>query len=430
MIKEAIRFLTDEINDYMSAKLNISPTDPRLVTGNIHKAFDTDSGGGTESLNNKAIVSLINIEEDRLPKRQLPYVIEDDRVVYKNPAVHLNLYLMFAVNMTNYLDALEVLRYIVQFFQQQNVFTREQYPALTSEKLIAELYTLSFEQEKNLWGNLGGKSLPSALYKIRMVPIEEDLPYATGEYITEIGLDFPAEGGQDVKKITPDLNLRVLLQGAWRAALTEMGQELRSASLLPATDPYLGTTTCPGINTVGNVIDWVRIDLSTSTSKANSVKTYAGVVLKDGTIIDPNTKKALQITITGNYYVIISHRNHLAIATSIQLSFTGAPVNYDFTTSQSQAYQNPAITSNAAMAQVAPGRYGMWAGNANGNNTIRATGSPAVNDYSAIVTANSSNSYHNADINMDGHVNTSGAGNDYAFLLSVLNDAIVITQHS
>jgi hypothetical protein len=194
MINKTIKFLTDEINNYLSEKLHVSPTDPPLVAGNIYQAFDTDSGSGTDSLNNKAIISLINIEEDRLSKSQLPYVKENGRVVYKNPTVFLNLYLMFAVNKTNYLDALEVLRYIVQFFQQQYVFTQEQYPSLPSEKLIAELYTLSFEQEKNLWGNLGGKSLPAVLYKIRMVPIEEDLPYATGEYITEIGLDFPAEG--------------------------------------------------------------------------------------------------------------------------------------------------------------------------------------------------------------------------------------------
>jgi len=196
MINEAIRFLTDEINKYLSIKLDIPTTDPRLVSGNISRAFEAEGSTGGESLANKAIISLINIEEDRISKRQLPYVKTDNRIVYKNPAVHLNLYLMFAINLQNYMESLQLLKYIVQFFQQQFVFTRDQYPALASEKLIAELYTLSFEQEKNLWGNLGGKSLPSVLYKVRMVPIEEDLPYASGEFITEIGLQFPPEGEQ------------------------------------------------------------------------------------------------------------------------------------------------------------------------------------------------------------------------------------------
>ena len=194
MINETIRFLTDEVNKYLAIKLDIPTTDPRLVAGNISKAFDTDSGTGTDSLTNKAIVSLINVEEDRLSKRQLPYVKTDNGVVYKNPAVHLNLYLLFAVNLQNYMDSLQLLKYIVQFFQQQYVFNRQQYPDLAVEKIIAELYSLSFEQEKNLWGNLGGKSLPSVLYKVRTVPIEENLPYATGEFITEIGLQFPPEG--------------------------------------------------------------------------------------------------------------------------------------------------------------------------------------------------------------------------------------------
>lgn len=177
------------------APLNISNagTDKRLVAGNVSRAFDSDSGSGADALTNRAIVSLINIEEDRLSKRQVPYVIENDRVVYKNPAVHLNLYLLFAANMQNYMEALQVLRYIIQFFQQQNVFNRAQYPAMATDKLVAEMYSLSFEQEKNLWGNLGGKSLPAVLYKIKVVPVEENMPYASGEFITDMSLQFPGE---------------------------------------------------------------------------------------------------------------------------------------------------------------------------------------------------------------------------------------------
>ena len=138
MINEAIRFLTDEINKYLSIKLDIPTTDPRLVSGNISRAFEAEGSTGGESLANKAIISLINIEEDRISKRQLPYVKTDKRIVYKNTAVHLNLYLMFAINLPNYMESLQLLKYNVQFFQQQFVFTLEQYPARATENLISK----------------------------------------------------------------------------------------------------------------------------------------------------------------------------------------------------------------------------------------------------------------------------------------------------
>jgi len=190
MINEAVRFLTDEVNKYLSLKLGIT-TDDRLVAGNIARAFDADSGGVTNALSNKAIVSLINIEEDRISKLQDPYIKVDNRIVYKNPAVPLNMYLLFAANLQKYDESLTLLSYIIRFFQNQFVFTSATHPTLDPQigKLIADLYTLSFEQVNHLWGTLGGKYLPSVLYKARLVTIDEGIPYAAGEFITEIDIE-------------------------------------------------------------------------------------------------------------------------------------------------------------------------------------------------------------------------------------------------
>lgn len=191
MINEAVKFLTEEVNKYLSIKLEIPTTDPRLVAGNIAKAFDVDSGGGTNALSNKAIVSLINVEEDRISKKQEGYIRADNKIVYKNPAVPLNLYLLFAANLQSYPESLRLLSYIIQFFQYQNVFTSVTHPSLDANirKLVTDLYTLSFEQVNHLWGTLGGKYLPSVLYKVRLVTIDEGLPYASGEYITNIDIE-------------------------------------------------------------------------------------------------------------------------------------------------------------------------------------------------------------------------------------------------
>jgi hypothetical protein len=56
------------------------------------------------------------------------------------------------------------------------------------EKLIFSLYNINFEQINHLWSTLGGKYLPSVLYKMQLVIIDEDAVKAEGGLITEIDL--------------------------------------------------------------------------------------------------------------------------------------------------------------------------------------------------------------------------------------------------
>jgi hypothetical protein len=35
------------------------------------------------------------------------------------------------------------------------------------------MYNLSFQEQNNLWGSMGAKYVPSVLYKVRMVTIDE-----------------------------------------------------------------------------------------------------------------------------------------------------------------------------------------------------------------------------------------------------------------
>ena len=193
MINETLKFISDEVNAYLSLKLGIN-TDPRLVLGNISRAMDNDTTGAN-SLSNKAILSLVNVEEDRLAKQQENYVKTNIGITYKNPPTYLNLYILFAVNRTEYTDSLKWLAYIIQFFQYQNVFTPISHPALdvNIEKLVVDLYTLNFEQINHLWSTMGGKYIPSVLYKVRQITINEDATISGGGIITEIGTNIKSK---------------------------------------------------------------------------------------------------------------------------------------------------------------------------------------------------------------------------------------------
>jgi hypothetical protein len=189
MIYETMKFLSDEINAYLSLKLGVN-TDPRLILGNVAKALDNDTPGPA-SLTGKAILTLVNVEEDRIAKQQENYYKNNTSVIYKNPPTYINLYLLISINKAEYSDSLKWLAYIIQFFQYQNVFTPLSHPALDTRitKLITDLYTLNFEQINHLWSTLGGKYLPSVMYKVRQITLDEDAVIAGGGLITEIDIN-------------------------------------------------------------------------------------------------------------------------------------------------------------------------------------------------------------------------------------------------
>jgi len=186
MINETFKFLAEELNKYLSQKMGVI-TDPRVVWGNVGKAFDNDSGGHN-ALNGKAIISLINVEEDRVAKQQENFIKTTTGVTYKSPPLFLNLYMLISVNRTDYGDSLKWIAFIIQFFQNQNVFTPASNPNLDPriQKLICDLYTVNFEQLNQIWSVLGGKYLPSALYKVRQITIDEDAVEYEGGFIKEI----------------------------------------------------------------------------------------------------------------------------------------------------------------------------------------------------------------------------------------------------
>ena len=191
MLLETFQFIADELNKYLILKGVVSSDTPRVELGNIARAFDNDSPIGMDPISNRAVLSLVNVEEDRVSKQQENYVKTIVSTRYKSPPLFLNLYMLVSVNRNNYGQSLAWLSHILQFFQFQNVFTPITHPSLDSRilKLIAELYSLNFEQINHLWSTLGGKYIPSVMYKIRQITIDEDITVSESGFIKEIKLN-------------------------------------------------------------------------------------------------------------------------------------------------------------------------------------------------------------------------------------------------
>jgi hypothetical protein len=190
MLKELLEFLADELNNYLHQKgeVIVANASPRFVLGNVARAYESETLSGADPVVNNGIISVVNIEEDRVAKQQENYVKADTTVKYKSPPLYLNIYVLIAINRNNYGVSMTWLNYVLQFFQHQNVFTHVTHPSLDSriQKLMVDLYSPSFEQVNHLWSSLGGKYLPSVLYKIRQVMVDEDLVVSESGLIRNI----------------------------------------------------------------------------------------------------------------------------------------------------------------------------------------------------------------------------------------------------
>ncbi len=190
MIDLALTFLNTQLDNYLRAKLDPTSSSPFIQLANIAWNDTDNSGGGNgNNASASAFITLVNVEEDRISKWPEPTRrLTDNSIVYENPTIYLNLFLLFSVNLSSYPESLKRLSYIIQYFQYKNVFTTLNSPGLPDgiDKLILDLSTLSFQDMNNLWGILGSKYLPSVMYKLRLIKISEEFAQGDAALIHEI----------------------------------------------------------------------------------------------------------------------------------------------------------------------------------------------------------------------------------------------------
>lgn len=246
---------------------------------------------------------------------------------------------------------------------------------------------------------------------------------------------------------------KTYLQGPYSGAGL-MTDGLRSAGLIPLAEPYTGMTnfshiatgsgggeTIPsgvltGTGTGNDIVDWMFAELRNSGTGA-VISSRAVLIERDGDVVDVDGTgtKVNYINfageVAGNYHVSLRHRNHLGIRTPSALGLARTTAtSYNFSTAANQAM-------SSVQVPLAGGLFGMYAGNVNGNNTIRYSG-PSNDEnelINVILGANKStilsNVYNRGDLNMNGIVRYSGPSNDENVLINIVlgaNKSLIITQ--
>jgi hypothetical protein len=189
---------------------------------------------------------------------------------------------------------------------------------------------------------------------------------------------------------------------------------LNTGGYIPLNQPfnttpwnYAGTESVTSIPS--GVVDWTLIELRSTTT--NVVARRAAFIKSDGSLVDLNGTSQLSFAgvLLGNYYVVIYHRNHLAVMTANTVSLSNNPTLYDLTLAQTQAY------GNNPMKNLAAGVFGLFTADTDGNGTVNAT------DRSNTWNQRNLSSYYGTDVDLSGTVNAADRS-------SVWNNRNISTQ--
>lgn len=158
--------------------------------GNISEIINDLNGN---AVNADVIISLINIEENRISRSPENFIRKDGGILMKNPAIHLYLTLLFtSVRRAGaYGLSLQDLQNVIGVFQKKFVFDHSNTPALNVniEKLILDMVSLNLQQMHEIWSVLGGRYFPSVVYRMRMVTIDS-VATVNGPLVKEVELNF------------------------------------------------------------------------------------------------------------------------------------------------------------------------------------------------------------------------------------------------
>jgi hypothetical protein len=190
MLFEVIQIITEQVNSY-------------LVECGLTKSVIIENIGLPEAqtenvalLVDKVALSLLNLQEEATLKNIPNHYYDNNKIVYRNSVINLNLFLLFSANRSTYSKSLKDISKIIEFFQGKKLFNQsntvfDRNSAAMNDVdnfcFTVELYTPTFEELNYIWGTLGGRQLPSALYKVSMIQIERNISQGERDLLNQIG---------------------------------------------------------------------------------------------------------------------------------------------------------------------------------------------------------------------------------------------------
>ncbi len=173
MINEALKFITEKLNNYLKSSFDL------VSDGAVLSNIVNSDGSVPVGAHNKVVVTLINVEKETSTKYNGSFHSQQANGTTSTisyPPLFLNLDVLFSANFDLYEESLKFLSKTILYFQSSPVFTGQQYPDFPSDinKLIFDMEKLSYREAAHLYESLGAKYLPSAIYKMKMLCVDGD----------------------------------------------------------------------------------------------------------------------------------------------------------------------------------------------------------------------------------------------------------------
>ncbi|MEM6723425.1 MAG: HYR domain-containing protein, partial [Bacteroidota bacterium] len=211
---------------------------------------------------------------------------------------------------------------------------------------------------------------------------------------------LPGLGAGCVGNVT--ITAKAILEGPYNGV--DMSDDLRDGNQLPLNSPYGGSESVSPL-ILGNddqVVDWIEVSLRNDPIPGignvgeDIVATRAGLLLRDGSIVELDGVSPLTFfnVPSGNYYVVVSHRNHVGLATAAPVAVSGATPMIDFSDPATATYGGSfdGIDVDPDPINVIRAMVG---GDVDGDGQIVAA------DRNAVWNARNTAGYLDEDINMD-----------------------------
>ena len=174
MIGSTLQFIAEQMNDYVCNVLKLNPANNKVLLSSI-----VDPNGAlTVRDQNVLLIKLVNIEPDPIangsdPIRHFPKGSD----LTESAPLYLNLQIILAAysQPEQVKSGLDMLTLGIAFLQGKSMWNPQNTPQLPEgvERLVFEMGTLDLHQLNHVWGAIGTKYLPSAIYKVKMLTIDD-----------------------------------------------------------------------------------------------------------------------------------------------------------------------------------------------------------------------------------------------------------------
>ena len=215
---------------------------------------------------------------------------------------------------------------------------------------------------------------------------------------------------------------QVWLFGPYNEQAGLMADGLRTDGWLPLQEPYtdLGYDVYGAQEmdasvlavTGGNaIVDWTIVELRTAGTPGQVVQRRAGLLQRDGDIVDVDGTSPLGFCVpAGNYHVAVRHRNHLGCMTAQPIALGATATTIDLRSASTATHGTDARRNEY-------GTMLLWSGDVTHDAMVRYTGDandrdPILNAIGGVIPTNTISGYHGTDVNMDGIVRYTGTDND------------------